>query len=159
MNTYDLDGNINNGNDARVNIKLPKPISNTYRIANIYNVSDDSNKLLIHFQDVLGRELINTDENMETFTININNAIDCDETIPLDYNNDIQTSVYHDNTISSNDLRRIAKTVYLKAQTSSCGELLKMFSIELSQNGDRDKDRDKIIMLTPKSCGLGTIRP
>jgi len=147
---YQSSGNVITKVKADLFICLPKIINsnNLYSIAEVYDVSGSGvNKLVIHLKDDLGQDLRNTSNDLDQIKF----TIDLSKLKGIDPAKEIKTVIYHDNSISDNDMAAKAKQVYATAQSNrNCNPSLATIS-------KTEKKVDEILI--PKVCGTGTIKP
>lgn len=149
-NTYDCYGEMFTDSSARILINLPQETDTNKYTFKVYNTSDQGgNKLIIHLKDNNGVQL-NHRGNLYNYSLNFGEIIKCKGALDLDINEPLNVVVFHENSISDTRVEELSSTIYRFAQNHSCGEL------RLKVKG---KTLTKEEMYTPKTCGLGTIRP
>ena len=150
-NTYDCDGIMSTTSAARIKINLPaETVKNKYTFK-VYNVSDGKgNKLVIHLKDNAGLELSHAGNFYEYF-LNFAEIIKCEGADDLDIYEPFSVVVFHESHISDGDIKKSSSTIFKLAQNHSCSDLRKKIA--------KYKVTEKKDLLTPKTCGLGTIKP
>ena len=137
MNVYNSMGVVVENPIVVLAISLPRPSTpSDYVIAGVYEpTSITDNVILVHFQDSSSTALSNPDNNFESFILDLSNLT------KVDFSNDIEVALYHDNTMSSKDVEDQVDTIITNARVGTCN------SMTLTGDGP------------PKTCGTGTIKP
>lgn len=150
-NTYDCDGVMTTDSSARIQINLPEETPANKYIFKVYNASNkDSNKIVIHLRDNKGGQLIHKG-NKYNYFLNFGVIIRGKGAWNLDTNRPTYVSVFHENDISDEKVKEFSSVIFEKATNYKCAELID--KLNLKKGGNQEA------LTTPKTCGLGTIRP
>ncbi|WP_281336785.1 hypothetical protein [Flavobacterium eburneipallidum] len=113
MKVYDLKGVLVEGKKAVIAVYLPIPKKNAYNIFNIYNISDaKENKIVIHLKDFSTPPLVVTDNNLESFIIELNTK----EFDSFDFAKETRVALIHHN---ADDLPGKPEEIFNEAHVKS----------------------------------------
>ncbi|MEC4005302.1 hypothetical protein OX283_011600 [Flavobacterium sp. SUN052] len=136
--------------DLRICLADPTKTKNTYKIVNVYNVSDsDGNKLVMHLEDLYGKDLRPENNYIFKYSLNFGIIKKAPNAVDLDIDKEIGVVVFHDNEISESDMKAKATEIYRLAQTNDCYKVKIQVGTKVSATDFRH----------PKTCGTGTIKP